>query len=98
VVDAKKIAMIAIAVVGVVLVLALTCPDEDSFNRWAKRSLVNDSDSGLEKTKGKALATQARWTADYEDYVLWATVDAYEGGTERRYLGVLGIWLPLGEK
>ena len=97
-VDAKKIAMIAIALVGAVLILALTCPDEESFNRWAKKTLVNESGSGVEKTTGKALATQAKWTADYEDYVLWATVDAYQGGTERRYLGVLGIWLSLGEK
>jgi hypothetical protein len=96
VVDAKKIAMIAIAAVGVVLVLGLTCPDEESFNRWAKRSLVKDSDSGLEKTKGKALATQARWTADYTDRVLWATVEAHQGGTRHRYLGVLGTWFSLG--
>ena len=94
----KKIAMIAIAVVGAVLVLALTCPDEESFNRWAKRALVSESGSGVERTKGKALATQAKWTADYEDFVLWATVDAYQGGTVHRYLGVLGIWVSLGEK
>jgi len=96
-VDMKKLAMIAVAVVGVVLLLALSCPDEDSFSRWARKSLVGESDSGLTKAKGKALATQANWTADHEDYVLWSTVDAYQGGTRHRYVGVLWMWIDLGE-
>lgn len=96
-VGVKKIAMIAIALVGAVLVLALTCPDEESFGRWANKTLVNESGSVVEKVTGKASAAQAKWTADYESYVLWATVEAYQGGSERRYLGVLGMWLSLGE-
>ena len=32
----KKVVMGAIGVVAVVLVLVVSCPDEDSFNRWAK--------------------------------------------------------------
>jgi len=85
----------AIGVIAVVLILIVSCPDEDSFNRWAKKALVNESGSGLDKAKGKALATQANWTADYEGHVLWATVEAYQGGTRHRYLGVLGMWLDL---
>ena len=87
----------AIAIVIVVLVLALSCPDEDSFDRWARKSLVVDTDGGLKKAKGKALATQAGWTADYADFVLWSTVEAYQGGTRHRYLGVLWTWFDLGE-
>jgi hypothetical protein len=87
---------IAIGVIAVVLVLVVSCPDEDSFNRWAKTALVSESGSGLEKAKGKALATQANWTADYRSHVLWATVDAYQGGTERRYVGLVGTWFQIG--
>ena len=91
----KKVVMGAIGVVAVVLVLVVSCPDEDSFNRWAKKALVSKSGSGVEKAKGKALATQATWTADYRGHVLWATVDAYQGGTERRYVGLVGTWFQI---
>ena len=86
-----------IGLVFVLLLLAVSCPDEDSFDRWAKNSLVGESESGLEKTKGKMLATQANWTANYKDRVLWATVDAYQGGSSHQYLGLLWFWFDLGE-
>lgn len=88
----------AFVVVAVALVLALSSPDEASFERWAKKALVSESGSGLEKAKGKALATQANWTADYQDRVLWATVEAYQGGKRHRFLGVMGMWFKLGEE
>jgi len=93
----KTVVKGAIGVVAVVLILFVSCPDEDSFNRWAKKTLVSESGSTLEKAKGKALATQANWTADYKDRVLWATVEAHQGGTRHRYLGVLWMWIDLGE-
>lgn len=91
----KLIVKVALVVVAGVLVLALSSPSEESFNRWAKKALVDESGSGLDKAKGKALATQANWTADYQDYVLWATVDAYQGSTERRYVGLVGTWFQI---
>lgn len=94
----KTMIKAVIGIVVVVLLLAVSCPDEDSFDKWAKKTLVGDSESGLEKAKGTALATQANWTADYEDFVLWATVEAYQGGTRHRYLGALWMWIDLGEK
>jgi len=87
----------AIGIVFVIVLLAVSCPDEDSFDRSAKKSFVSESESGLKKAKGKALATQANWTADYEGFVLWATVEAYQGGTRHRYLGALWMWFDLGE-
>jgi hypothetical protein len=93
----KTVVKGAIVIAAVILVLAVSCPDEDSFNRWAKKALVDESESGMEKAKGKALATQADWTAVYQDNVLWGTVEAYQGGTRHRYLGVLWMWLDLGE-
>jgi len=90
-------AMIGVVVVaGVVVMLAVTCPDEDSFKRWAKENIQPESGSVVEQAKRAALAAQAKWTADCEDHVLWATVDAYQGGAERRYVGVLGTWIQVG--
>ena len=91
----KTVVKGAIGVDAVVLIQDVSCPAEDSFNRWAKKSLVSESGSGLEKAKGKALATQANWTADYANHFLWATVDAYQGSTERRYVGLVGTWFQI---
>ena len=88
----------AIGIVIVIVLLAVSCPGEDSFGRWAKKSFGGESESGLKKAKGKALATQANWTGDCEGYVLWATVEAYQGGKRHRYLGALWMWFDLGEK
>ncbi|HSN53837.1 MAG: hypothetical protein AB1Z65_01175 [Candidatus Sulfomarinibacteraceae bacterium] len=91
-----KAAIGFLLVVGVVVALSLTRPDEASFKRWAKANIPSESGSVVEQAKGIALTTQAKWTADYEDHVLWATVDAYQGGTEQRFVGVMGTWFPLG--
>ena len=85
-----------VLVVGVAVTLALTCPDEQSFKRWAAENIPPDSGSVVKKAQGAALATQAKWTADYEGHVLWATVDAYQGGKEQQFLGIMGTWFRLG--
>lgn len=95
--SAKTLFNGVIGVVFILLLLAVSCPDEDSFDRWAKRTLAGNTESGLENAKGKVLATQANWTADYKDRVLWATVDAYQGGTSHRYVGLLWMWFNLGK-
>jgi hypothetical protein len=96
---ALKAVVALVVVTGVaVLGLALSCPDEDSFGRWANRALGAESDSMSEQVKGKVLSTQAKWTADYEDHLLWATVDAYQGSTHHRYLGIAGTWFELDER
>jgi hypothetical protein len=82
----------ALIVVVAVLALVLSCPDEQSFKRWAKRSLKPESGSVTEKAKGQALSTEARWTADYQNHRLWATVDAYQGTTKQRFVGIAGAW------
>lgn len=87
-----------ILVAGLVVAMAFSCPDEEDFDRWAQTALEPESGSLVAKAKGKALSTQAKWTADYEDHVLWATVDAYQGGARQRFLGIMGTWFKLGEE
>jgi hypothetical protein len=74
------------------LALVLSCPDEASFKSWAKASLGSKEGTLASRAKGGALATEARWTADYESHVLWATVDAYQGTTKQRFVGIGGTW------
>ena len=96
---AIKAVLIGVFVIAaVVLALALSCPDEDSFHRWVKKATARETKSVVEQAAGALLSTQASWTADYEDHVLWATVEAYQGSDERRYLGIMGMWLELDER
>ncbi len=88
----KTVVIGIVVIVAVVVGLVLSCPDEESFKRWARKSLEPEAGSVVEQAKGKALSTQAKWTADYRSHVLWATVDAYQGGSRHRYVGVAGIW------
>ena len=93
-----KVMIGVVVVVGLALVLAVTCPDEDSFKRWAKEHIPPESGSVVKQAQGAALATQARWTTDYEDHVLWATVDAYQGGARQRFVGAAGTWFRLSSE
>jgi hypothetical protein len=96
---ALKAVVVLVGVTGaVVLGLAASCPTEDSFGQWAREELGADSGSLTEQVKGKVLSTQAKWTAQYEHHVLWATVDAYQGSTHYRYVGVMGTWFKLEER
>jgi hypothetical protein len=86
-------ALIGAFVIAVVMVaLLLSCPDEASFKSWAKASLGSKEGTPASRAKGQALATEARWTADYESHVLWATVDAFQGTTKQRFVGIAGTW------
>jgi hypothetical protein len=91
-----KAVIAVVAVVGTVAGLAVTCPDEDSFRHWAKEEMTPESASVVEQAKGMALTAQAKWTADYENHLLWATVDAYQGSARQRFVGVMGTWFEIG--
>ena len=42
-----------VLVVGVAVTLALTCPDEQSFKRWAAENIPPDSGSVVKKAQGR---------------------------------------------
>ena len=85
----------AVVIAVVVLALVLSCPDEANFKSWARASLESKEGTPASRAKGRALATEAKWTADYESHVLWATVDAYQGTTKQRFVGIAGTWFRL---
>ena len=93
----NKLLIGLLVIVVAALALVVTCPDEQSFNSWAKSHLKPESGSVAEKAKGAALSTEARFTAEYESHVLWATVEAYQGTTKQRFLGIAGAWFRLSD-
>ncbi len=80
-----------------VLALAFSCPDEESFDRWITKTSSHDDDSLMAQASGMAHSTQAQLTADYDDHILWATIQARQGMTKVRYIGLFGMWFELSE-
>ncbi len=39
---------------------------------------------------------EAGFTLEYHDHNLWAVGEVSQGGRRLRYLGVFGVWIPLG--
>ena len=93
----RTILTIVFAVVAVVLALAFSCPDEDSFHRFHKKASAREKGTLVEEATDAVLSSQERFTANYQDHTLWATVHTTRGGHQERYLGVMGIWLELGD-
>ena len=60
-----------------------------------KKTSSRNADPLLAQARDKVLSTQAQFTADYKDHVLWATVDARKGTTVVQYIGVMGMWFEL---
>jgi hypothetical protein len=93
----KTILTVVFAIVAVVLALAFSCPDEDSFHRFHKKASAREEGSLIDDAADSLLGAQERLTASYDDHVLWAMVETRRGAHEERYLGVMGIWLELGD-
>ena len=93
----KTILTFVFAVVAVVLALAFSCPDEDSFHRFVKKASAREEGNLVDEATDAVLSSQERLTADYEDHILWATVSTRRGVHRARYIGVMGIWLELGD-
>ncbi len=91
----KNIVIVLLLVVALALGLAAAKPDEASFHRHLAKVDRQDDGGLLEEAGETVTRAQAKLTADYHDHLLWATVEATRGGTERRWLGVMGIWFEL---
>ena len=82
-------------IVAVVVALAMSCPNQASFDRWVAKSSHRQGDPLLTQARDTVLSAQTQFTADYEAHFLWATVEARKGRDTVRYLGVMGMWFEL---
>ncbi len=94
----KAVLITAFIVIAAVLALALSCPDEQSFDRWIEKTSHNESDSLMAQAGDKVLSTQEQLTAKYDTKVLWASVETRHGMAKARYIGLFGMWFEIAEK
>jgi len=87
----------AFIIIAAVVALAFSCPDEQSFDRWIEKSSSHEDASLIAQAGDKVLSAQTQLTAEYDDHVLWATVDAHHGTSKVRYVGLVGIWFELSD-
>ena len=97
-----KVAAILLAVVAVlVVVLALTNPDEADFHRWyeARMRETSAGTSGLTglvaRAKGTALSVSARASLKRKSYVLFSLYHIRALDEPQTHLGLLGTFVPL---
>lgn len=93
----KAALITAFIIIAALLALAFSCPDEENFDRWITKTERHEDDSLMAKAGGMVLSTQAHLTADYENHILWATVETHRGMSKIRYTGVFGIWFELSD-
>ena len=93
----KKLVVLTLILV-VLLGLALaTRPDRASLERRVTRMENPDASDLTARATSALLHIQADLTLEYEDHNLWAMGEVAQGSKRLRYLGVFGIWIPLGE-
>ena len=57
----------------------------------------HEDDSLMAQAGGMFHSTQAHLTADYNDHILWASVQASQGMSKVRYIGLFGMWFELSD-
>ena len=96
----KELKIIA-ALLGFLVLLAITKPSEKSFTNYLKKECSKtDSKEGSVKSffnaaVKSAYSLQANLTKEYKDKTFFATVKTYELDEEKNYLGILGFWISL---
>lgn len=95
----KKSIKLAVALAAVLVLLAVTKPNEESFETYIDKKYTpkdNSKNTELENLVNKAIKTgvniQANTTKTYVDHTLYAMVTTKELLDEEHYIGILGFW------
>jgi hypothetical protein len=100
----KKLVRTLIILAIAAIALAYFKPTDDDFEQWVhnryKTKRQNSTgENVIEKLadKGANALTEVQLLASYQysNHYLFATAKAYANGEEKKYLGIVGTWLPL---
>ena len=87
---------IAIVVLILLVLTAITKPSEDSFNEYIRTELKSNSKDGILVKIAKGLSgIQSSLTTKYDDKTFFSTVESTVGGERHKYLGILGMWFEI---
>lgn len=92
----KKLLLLVLALVLVMGAALATRPDRASFQRRITRLAQPEGGSLLDRASSALRKIEAGFTLEYHDHNLWAVGEVRQGGERLRYLGVFGVWIPLG--
>lgn len=97
----NKNGMFLIIVLGFLLIVsAVTKPDENDFNKWVKDNYSevkkSDNTSLLEKGATALNHYQLSKNLVYEDKLIFAVAKTSSFGKDMRFIGVFGTWFSLG--
>lgn len=90
-----KKGVLGISLLVVVLLLAITTPNEEDFRSWRKSESIGNSDNAAQLLVNRAIGVQEDFTGQYRSYVVFATMETRVLRSDARYLGILGQWIPM---
>jgi len=93
----KKFVILTLVLVLLLGVALATRPDRASFERRLGTIEAPASDDLAARASAALLHLQAGLSMEYADHNLWAVAEISQGSRRLRYLGVFGVWIPLGE-
>ena len=99
----KKSIKLAVALAAVLVLLAITKPNEESFETYIDKKYTpkdNSSNTELENLVNKAIKSgvniQANTTKTYINHTLYSEVTTKELLDTEHYIGILGFWFQTG--
>ncbi|MCK9167449.1 MAG: hypothetical protein EOL88_12575 [Bacteroidia bacterium] len=98
----KRSIKLAIAFAGILVIMAITKPSEESFNSFLDKkysieenSTQNDLEILLNKAIKSGVNVQAQTYKTYSNHTLYAEVITQEILDEERYIGIFGFWIQI---
>ncbi len=100
----RNITKLALGLAVVLIIMAVTKPDEKSFERYLEKKYdveTTEDDNDVEVLLNKVLKSgvnmQANVTKIYVDKTFYADVTTKEMLEEERYIGIFGLWINVGK-
>ena len=85
-----------ITILGLLVLLAITKPSEDSFNNYIQSELNSKkNDDVLTKIAKGITKIQSDLTADYYDKIFYCISETTMGNEKHYFLGICGFWFEI---
>jgi hypothetical protein len=100
----KKGIKLILGLALILIVLAVSKPSEESFNKYTKEkyesvetsnSLEEIANKAMTNIKNASLNVQSSLTANYEDKIFFALASRDQMNVKESYLGILGFWVKI---
>ena len=92
----KKLLLFSSFTILILILLAVTKPDEVHFKNWIKQELKTEKEDDLvTKFISTVTKVQADFNVKYEDKIIFSTAETTVLGEAVSFIGIFGFWIPV---